>query len=366
MGEGIACRSLFVGLRRHLALAGAVFWAVLPFGEHGALLELARPRKSTLVECLDLGWPAENNTSPGAKLATMLNGVRGSARMLGAEIATNRPDFAAWKPLSARKQSFGTSRKPQPVWTTPRASRGAVGAALGRVWHGARTSSTFVVGDICVRCKEEVGVAVTGIRNAVRSNYRRLALVYRAGVTTVWIDGSGQHSSGPQHRRCGVGYYTSARRAGSVAVVRALEERQPHEIVSDYKGVVKAVQALQTGRRQWCLDCGRQTGKVKGNYNFSYLKRLDCHKLKKKTKVKSGLPAFLAPEVRWSGLGSVRPDGGTIGGSFSALSIHESGSTGSVIWAESGSTGALGVEQPGRAAACFYFPLSRQSQKDVG
>eukprot|EP00971_Amphidinium_carterae_P185358 3680461-Amphidinium_carterae.1 len=34
-----------------------------------------------------------------------------------------------------------------------------------------------------------------------------------------------------------------------VAVVRALEECHPHEVVSDCKGVVKAVQALQTGRR---------------------------------------------------------------------------------------------------------------------
>eukprot|EP00971_Amphidinium_carterae_P328271 6460055-Amphidinium_carterae.1 len=34
------------------------------------------------------------------------------------------------------------------------------------------------------------------------------ALVNRAGVGTVWTDGSGRHSSDPQHRRCGVGYYT--------------------------------------------------------------------------------------------------------------------------------------------------------------
>eukprot|EP00971_Amphidinium_carterae_P233243 4629533-Amphidinium_carterae.1 len=31
-----------------------------------------------------------------------------------------------------------------------------------------------------------------------------------------------------------------------------------------------------------CLECGRQTGKVKGEYNFSYLKRQDCRKLNKK------------------------------------------------------------------------------------
>eukprot|EP00971_Amphidinium_carterae_P005172 103335-Amphidinium_carterae.1 len=33
-------------------------------------------------------------------------------------------------------------------------------------------------------------------------------------------------------------------------VARALEKCKPHEVVSDCKGVVKAVQALQTGRRQ--------------------------------------------------------------------------------------------------------------------
>eukprot|EP00971_Amphidinium_carterae_P096292 1905461-Amphidinium_carterae.1 len=38
-------------------------------------------------------------------------------------------------------------------------------------------------------------------------------------------------------------------RAEFLAVVRALEECQPHEVVSDCTGVVKAVQALQQGRR---------------------------------------------------------------------------------------------------------------------
>eukprot|EP00971_Amphidinium_carterae_P193891 3847109-Amphidinium_carterae.1 len=79
-----------------------------------------------------------------------------------------------------------------------------------------------------------------------------------------WIDGSGRHSSYPQHRWCRVGYYThthehvwlpllglkqSVYRAEFLAVVRALEECQPHDVVSDCKGVVKAIQALQTGRR---------------------------------------------------------------------------------------------------------------------
>eukprot|EP00971_Amphidinium_carterae_P291454 5786107-Amphidinium_carterae.3 len=76
------------------------------------------------------------------------------------------------------------------------------------------------------------------------------ALVNRTGVGTVCTDGSGRHSSDPQHRRCGVGYYTdtqervwlllpgfkqSVHSAESLVVVRALEECQPHEVVSDCK-----------------------------------------------------------------------------------------------------------------------------------
>eukprot|EP00971_Amphidinium_carterae_P002523 50209-Amphidinium_carterae.1 len=62
-------------------------------------------------------------------------------------------------------------------------------------------------------------------------------LVNRTGVVTVWTDGSGRHSSDPQHRRCGVGYYTDTHTSMCGLVV------------SDCKGVVKAIQALQTGRR---------------------------------------------------------------------------------------------------------------------
>eukprot|EP00971_Amphidinium_carterae_P190976 3790151-Amphidinium_carterae.1 len=70
-------------------------------------------------------------------------------------------------------------------------------------------------------------------------------LVYRTGVITVWTDDSGRHSADPHHRRCGVGYYTdtqehvwlplpglrqSVYRAEFLAVVRVLEECQPHEV----------------------------------------------------------------------------------------------------------------------------------------
>eukprot|EP00971_Amphidinium_carterae_P109693 2172722-Amphidinium_carterae.1 len=87
----------------------------------------------------------------------------------------------------------------------------------------------------------------------------------RAGVHTVWTDGSGRHSSNPHLRRCGVGYVTDTGdrswlplpgfrqpvfRAELLAVVRALEECQPRRVVSDCKGVVKALQAIQSGHRQ--------------------------------------------------------------------------------------------------------------------
>eukprot|EP00971_Amphidinium_carterae_P048013 945335-Amphidinium_carterae.1 len=71
------------------------------------------------------------------------------------------------------------------------------------------------------------------------------ALVLKAGVSTVWTDGSGRHSSNPHFRRCGVGYVTdtgercwmalpgcrqSVLRAELLAVVRALEECQPRRV----------------------------------------------------------------------------------------------------------------------------------------
>eukprot|EP00971_Amphidinium_carterae_P300281 5966062-Amphidinium_carterae.1 len=77
-----------------------------------------------------------------------------------------------------------------------------------------------------------------------------------------WTDGSGRHSSNPHFRRCGVGYVTdtgerarlplpgcwqSVFRAELQAVVRALEEYNPRRVVNDCKGVVKALQAIQSG-----------------------------------------------------------------------------------------------------------------------
>eukprot|EP00971_Amphidinium_carterae_P166768 3304713-Amphidinium_carterae.2 len=55
-----------------------------------------------------------------------------------------------------------------------------------------------------------------------------------------------------------------------------------------------------------CLDCGRQTGKVKGEYNFAYLNSQDCRKFKKKKGTKAcrfprqpGARAYRFPWLRF-------------------------------------------------------------------
>eukprot|EP00971_Amphidinium_carterae_P151802 3008835-Amphidinium_carterae.1 len=59
-----------------------------------------------------------------------------------------------------------------------------------------------------------------------------------------------------------------------------------------------------------CLDCGRQTGNVKG-----------CRKLKKK-KVKVRPTGFLATETRSTGSGGDPPAGGATGGCFLLRAIR--------------------------------------------
>eukprot|EP00971_Amphidinium_carterae_P238656 4737579-Amphidinium_carterae.1 len=47
-----------------------------------------------------------------------------------------------------------------------------------------------------------------------------------------------------------------------------------------------------------CLDCHRQTGKVKGKFNFSYLRRQECRPLKKRFAQRTEQPVREAhPEV---------------------------------------------------------------------
>eukprot|EP00971_Amphidinium_carterae_P102900 2036917-Amphidinium_carterae.1 len=159
------------------------------------------------------------------------------------------------------------------VWLT--------GGAIGGVWHEVRTHSAFAVGELCVRCREEAEdlshillccphwhkergrvelpadedntpacVKLHGLDPAPRVPAvitHEPALVNRAGVGTVWSGGSIRHSSDPQHKRCRVSYYSdtqervwqlwlplpglkqAAYRAEMLAVVRALEDCQPHK-----------------------------------------------------------------------------------------------------------------------------------------
>eukprot|EP00971_Amphidinium_carterae_P018737 369411-Amphidinium_carterae.1 len=195
-----------------------------------------------------------------------------SARVLLATVAANRPYFRGLE-TGLSTQTFRQLKR--------------------------SANKTEDIGELCVRCKDEAAdlshivfrcphwhkerrevelpeddvntppcVKLHGLLPAPRLPAIRThepALANRVGVVTVWTDGSGRHSSDPHHRRCGVGYYTdtqervffplprikqSVYRAELHAVARALEECQPHEVVSDCKGVVKAVQALQTGRMQ--------------------------------------------------------------------------------------------------------------------
>eukprot|EP00971_Amphidinium_carterae_P165957 3289420-Amphidinium_carterae.1 len=76
-----------------------------------------------------------------------------SAQVLCAEVARNRPDCeglalglstSAYRQLKLDGQSQKEDRK------------AALNAALGGVWHEERAHSAFQVGDICVRCGEEV------------------------------------------------------------------------------------------------------------------------------------------------------------------------------------------------------------------
>eukprot|EP00971_Amphidinium_carterae_P123071 2436713-Amphidinium_carterae.2 len=107
-------------------------------------------------------------------------------------------------------------------------------AALGGVWHEERAHSAFQVGDTCVRCAEGVEnlehivhhcphwykerresclpshaqdapacVRLHGLLPAPPPGAlpaHEPALVMRAGLHTVWTDGSGRHSSNPHFR----------------------------------------------------------------------------------------------------------------------------------------------------------------------
>eukprot|EP00971_Amphidinium_carterae_P106943 2118120-Amphidinium_carterae.1 len=76
-----------------------------------------------------------------------------SARVLCADIATKRPDFVGLE-TGLSGQTFTHLQKASTGLNDR--SRSAFSAALGGVWHKVKTNSAFAVGDLCVKCKEEV------------------------------------------------------------------------------------------------------------------------------------------------------------------------------------------------------------------
>eukprot|EP00971_Amphidinium_carterae_P340640 6479084-Amphidinium_carterae.1 len=115
--------------------------------------------------------------------------------------------------------------------------KAALNAALGGMWHEERAHSAFQVGNTCVRSGEGVENLERIVFHCPHWNKERCEaglpshaqeaqacvrlhgllpapppgalpaheppLVMRAGVHTVWTDGSGRHSSNPHFRRCG-------------------------------------------------------------------------------------------------------------------------------------------------------------------
>eukprot|EP00971_Amphidinium_carterae_P020369 401505-Amphidinium_carterae.1 len=75
--------------------------------------------------------------------------------VLSAEVATNRRDFGGLE-IGLSTQAFRLLKRATCKVDDATGSPSAFNAALGRVWHEARAHSAFSVGDICVRCHEEV------------------------------------------------------------------------------------------------------------------------------------------------------------------------------------------------------------------
>eukprot|EP00971_Amphidinium_carterae_P065852 1304966-Amphidinium_carterae.1 len=146
-----------------------------------------------------------------------------SAKALLSEVATTRPDFGGLE-TGLSTQSYRHLRRN--ANRTKDSFRSGVNS-LGGVWHEVRTDSAFHVGELCVRCKAEPedlshidfrcphwheerrevelpadtedvppcvklhGFLPAPMLPAIKSI--EPALVYRAGVATVWTDGSGRH-----------------------------------------------------------------------------------------------------------------------------------------------------------------------------
>eukprot|EP00971_Amphidinium_carterae_P195256 3874542-Amphidinium_carterae.1 len=71
-----------------------------------------------------------------------------------------------------------------------------------------------------------------------------------------------------------------------------------------------------------CLDCTRQTGKVRGNYDFAYLTRQSCRKLKKRKKKRR--TGFEVSEARSTDPAASTPLCGALGSTAAAAATAES------------------------------------------
>eukprot|EP00971_Amphidinium_carterae_P293932 5835445-Amphidinium_carterae.1 len=147
-----------------------------------------------------------------------------SARALLADVTTKRPDFAGLETglstQAVRHLKSAPARK-----TNEQAQR----STLPLVEFGTKCEPTKLS-----RWAKHVSVPPVLTHEPVLVNW--------TGVITIWTDGFGRHSDDPQHR--GVGWDT-IRTHMSMCGFPYLDL----DMVSDCKGVVKAIQTLQAGRR---------------------------------------------------------------------------------------------------------------------
>eukprot|EP00971_Amphidinium_carterae_P078878 1560642-Amphidinium_carterae.2 len=166
-----------------------------------------------------------------------------SARALLADVTTKRPDTG----LSTQALRHLKKWKEEPE---------DLSHILSPHWHKERREVELPADDDAIPPYVKLHGLLPAPRVPLVLTHEPV-LVNWTGVVTVWTDGSGKHSDDPQHFTDTKehvwlplpGLRRSVYRAEFIAVVRALEECQPHEVVSDCKGVVKAIQALQAGRR---------------------------------------------------------------------------------------------------------------------
>eukprot|EP00971_Amphidinium_carterae_P137110 2717150-Amphidinium_carterae.2 len=207
-------------LAREVRIAKSLYSVGLKRAEVGGMS--ASHMKDVRISVLTLGrpgmdhrlgtWPYDICDCKPIDWDGLLARADGSVRINTslAEVAVNRPDFAGLE-TSLSTQTYGHLKKSS-ARVDDRSRRSAVNAALGGVWHEERTNHAISVGDLCVRCREEVEdlshILLFGCLYWYKERRQRPGPggqvelpVDNAG--TVWTAGSGRFSSDPHHRRCG-------------------------------------------------------------------------------------------------------------------------------------------------------------------